>query len=142
MAGQTYKDNSRPGVQSAPPMRKKVSAPGATKATVQPTASMLKASQEAQEKFQREQAAKNLRNIISWGTLSILFVFIVIGYTAGLFDNFLKMILSPERGVYADCNLYENRNSKFCIPGKSSADIQWDALSTSGGKAVPYTLTK
>jgi hypothetical protein len=141
MAGQTYKDSSRPGIDTTPSMRKKVSAPGAVKARVAPSSSLLEASKKAQERFQKEQRAKALKGWLSWGLLSGLFVFILIGYALGFFDNFIRLILIPERGVYADCNLSENRNSKFCVPGKTSADVQWDALSSSGGKAVPYTLS-
>jgi hypothetical protein len=141
MAGQTYKDCSRPGIDSTPSMRKKISAPGAVKARVAPSDSLLEASKKAQERFQNEQRAKAIKGWLSWGLLGGLFVFILIGYALGLFDDFIRLILIPERGVYADCNLPENRHSKFCVPEKTTADIQWDALSTSGGKAVPYTLS-
>ena len=57
-----------------------------------------------------------------------------------MFDSLIAIVTVPEGGVYADCSLYQNRYSKFCIPGKTTADKQWDSLSTSGGKAMPYNL--
>ncbi len=97
------------------------------------------------KEYEAEQKRLKRRNQIYMGCTGAFTFFLIMLFAGGYFNGMLEVVgISGfeyvERGIYADCQKRENRNSPYCKPKTSQADKDWSNMIKNGGAPSAFSL--